>query len=343
MSRSTIVVAAGSAAAGVSIMACMVTIAVLISFKIYREFTYRLYLYTLIVLTLFSITEILHLTLLYKDGNCEFLFVGYMYSFFFYVSLSLMSSCIFYLHKLAMYYQPHSKFIYDLNYCMVSLILPTLSSVSFKFVCENGDDIDGFDSTNTSPIISCTHMTKYMLITSVLMMVVIFFNGIFITCVIGSLCLKACAGCIATTLTKDHYLQALKETMPLLILPVVTQMYAYYACTTHYVVPIFKLEIFGLAIQLVSAVLAGLIGFVASLSFGLHLCILGKRKLRKLRGHISKPSAAAAGYGTMNQQHTHRTTGYTAAGILETCNTTFPQVSEDDVDREILMGQRMRH
>ena len=131
--------------------------------------------------------------------------------------------------------------------------------------------------------------------------------------------------------------------MPLLILPVVTQMYAYYACTTHYVVPIFKLEIFGLAIQLVSAVLAGLIGFVASLSFGLHLCILGKRKLRKLRGHISKPSAAAAGYGTMNQRHTHKTTEYTAPGISETCNTTFPHVSEDDVDREILMGQRMRH
>ena len=339
MNRSAVVVAAGSAAACVSIMACLVTIVVLMMFKMYREFIYRLYLYTLIMLTLYSIIEIFHLMLLYKNDNHDFLFLGYMYSCFFYVSLSLMSSYIFYLHKLAMYYQVHNKFVYDLNYCTASLILPTLSSVFLKLVCGNGDD--DFDSTNTSPIISCTHTTNFMLLITVFMVVLIF-NGIFITCVIASLCLKAC-GCIATTLMKDRYQRALKETMPLLILPVATQMYAYYACIAHYVVPIFKPEIYGLAIQLVSAVLGGLIGFVASLSFGLHLYILGKRKLRKLRGHTRKPPAAAAVYGTMNQQHTHKTTEYTAPGISETCNTTFPHVSEDDVDREILMGQRMRH
>ena len=99
MNRSAVVVAAGSAAACVSIMACLVAIVVLMMFKMYREFTYRLYLYTLIMLTLYSITEILHVTFLYKDDNREFLFVGYMYSCFFYVSLSLMSSYIFYLQQ----------------------------------------------------------------------------------------------------------------------------------------------------------------------------------------------------------------------------------------------------
>ena len=339
MNRSTVVVAAGSAAACVSIMACLLTIVVLMIFKMYRQFTYRLYLYTLIMLTLYSITEIFHLTLLYKDNNHELLFLGYVYSCFFYISLSLMSSYIFYLHKLAMYYQPHNKFVYDLNYCMASLILPTLSSVSLKLVCGNGDD--DFDSSNTSPVISCTHTNNFIPLMAIFMMVFIF-NGLFITCVIASLCLKAC-GCIATTLTKDRYQQALKETMPLLILPVATQMYAYYACFAHYMVPIFKPEIYGLPIQLVSAMLGGSIGLVASLSFSLHLYILGKRKLRKLRGHTRKPPAAAAGYSTMNQQHTHMTTEFTAPGISETCNTTFPHVSEDDVDREFLMGQRMRH
>ena len=184
MNRSTVVVAAGSAAAGVSIMACLVTIVVLMSFKMYRQFTYRLYLYTLIMLTLYSITEILHLTLLYKDDNRGFLFLGYMYSCFFYVSLSLMSSYVFYLHKLAMHYQPHNKFIYDLNYCVVSLILPTLSSVSLKLVCGNGDD--DFDLTNTSPVISCTHTTNFVLLIAIFLMV-FFFNGLFITCVYNCL------------------------------------------------------------------------------------------------------------------------------------------------------------
>ena len=312
----------------------------------YRQFTYRLYLYTLIMLTLYSVTEILHLTFLYKDDNRKFLFVGYVYSFFFYVSLSLMSSYIFYLHKLALYYQVHNKFVYDLNYCVASLILPILSIISLKVVCDNFvNSDDDFDSTNTSPVISCTHMNIFRVVLMLFfatLMIVFTFNGIFISSIIVLLCLKAC-GCIATTLTKDRYQRAFKETIPLLILPIATQMYTYYACIAHYVVPIFKLETYGLPIQLVSAVLGGLIGLVASLSFGLHLCILGKRKLRKLRGYTRKPPVAAAGYGTMNQQHTDNTTEYTAPGISETCNTTFPHVSEDDVDREILMGQRMRH
>ena len=35
------------------------------------------------------------------------------------------------------------------------------------------------------------------------------------------------------------------------------------------------------------------------------------------------------------QQYTHRPTAFTSEGISETCNTDYPHVSEDEVDREL--------
>ena len=64
------------------------------------------------------------------------------------------------------------------------------------------------------------------------------------------------------------------------------------------------------------------------------LHIVGKTKLNKLRG---KKRPQPTTYRTIaNQPHTHRTTVFTSEGISETCNTDYPHVSEDEVDRQLL-------
>ena len=175
----------------------------------YREFTYRLYLYTLIVLTPFSITEILHVTF-FVQGRQPQVSVCWVRVLLLLLCLTLTDV---FLHLLFTSLQCTTKYILNL-FTTSTIVLhllffqPCMSSVSLKIVCGYGDD--DFDSTNTSPINSCTHMTNFMLLITVFMVVLIF-NGIFIT-----------------SLTKDGYQRALKETMPLLILPVAAQMYAYY-------------------------------------------------------------------------------------------------------------------
>ena len=74
-------------------------------------------------------------------------------------------------------------------------------------------------------------------------------------------------------------------------------------------------------------------GLLLPLSFAVHLYILGKTKLNKLRG---KKRPLPTAYGTIaNQPHTHRPTVFTNEGLSEICNTDYPHVSEDEVDREL--------
>ena len=68
-----------------------------------------------------------------------------------------------------------------------------------------------------------------------------------------------------------------------------------------------------------------------ALLFTIHLCLLGKGKLKKLRG-VKKQRVVQ--YGTI-ENHTHIPTVFIAEGLSETCNTTFPHVSEDEVDRQL--------
>ena len=71
-----------------------------------------------------------------------------------------------------------------------------------------------------------------------------------------------------------------------------------------------------------------------SLSFAVHLCFLGRTKLKKLRG---KKRPLPTAYGTIAiHPHTHRPTVFTSEGVSETCSTDYPHVSEDEVDRELL-------
>ena len=114
--------------------------------------------------------------------------------------------------------------------------------------------------------------------------------------------------------------------MPLLIPPIISLVY------TCLVIVANQFAELG---QMVTNLLGSIQGLVAAMVFAIHLYFLGEVKRKKLRGTKKK---MAVTYGTMaNQKHTHRPTEYTTEGISETCNTDFPHVSEETVEREVLV------
>ena len=129
--------------------------------------------------------------------------------------------------------------------------------------------------------------------------------------------------------TRESHRQALREILPLFILlsPSVAVL-AYIILAAAWKSADIILE------RWVSGITISILGLLLPLSFAVHLCFLGKTKLNKLRG---KKRPQPTTYRTIaNQPHTHRPTVFTSEGISETCNTDYPHVSEDEVDRKLL-------
>ena len=233
-----------------------------------------------------------------------------------------MSASIFYIHQLDLNNKPRNKIIYDLNYCIVSLLVPLAFTGAVSYACDGAN----IDFTNTSPILICTDSySKQAIDVLPILVFVVFFgaNVVVITGVLVSLCTKA-YGCKTVTVSREHYRLALKETLSLFILPIFSQIYAFFGCINY--LDHFNKNRF--IIRLLFGVFGGLIGLVAALSFVLHLYILGKVKLGKLRGNTRWLPPM---YGTMNPHH--KTTEYTAN------TTTVPYISESEVDNRFLLGR----
>ena len=255
-------------------------------------------------------------------GHQGLVVVGYLYTGSFCTALSLMSASIFYIHQLDLNNKPRNKIVYDLNYCIVSLLVPLSFIVAVYFACGKTN----IDFTNTSPILTCTESySKQAIDVLPILVFIVFFgvNVVFITGVLVSLCTKA-NGCKTVTVSHERYRRALKETLSLFILPIFSQIYAFFGCI-NYLVPFIKNRFI---IHLLFGVFGGLIGLVAALSFVLHLYILGKVTLRKLRGNTRWLPPT---YGTTNPHH--KTTEYTAN------TTTVPYISESEDDNRFLLGR----
>ena len=156
--------------------------------------------------------------------------------------------------------------------------------------------------------------------------IVLLVNIIFTTLALLPVCCGACGynRCVRSVATRESHQWALKEILPpLFIFLIYTWVAIINLVLTTYYCEFVSLNAF-----------SRLTGLFLALSLATHLCILGKAKLKKLRG---KSLATHQQYGSMAvQQCTHRTTVFTSEGISETCNTDFPHVSEDEVDRELL-------
>ena len=135
--------------------------------------------------------------------------------------------------------------------------------------------------------------------------------------------------CMRSVATRESHRQALREILPLYIL--LSPSVGALACVILLLA--WKSADIILA-QWVPSTNIFIAGLLLPLSFAVHLCFLGKTKLNKLRG---KKRPQPTTYRTIaNQPHTHRPTVFTSEGISETCNTDYPHVSEDEVDRELL-------
>ena len=152
------------------------------------------------------------------------------------------------------------------------------------------------------------------------------------------MCCRACGYniCMRSVATRQSHRQALREILPLFILTIPSLL----GTLCLLIVFIVSEQTKDIILEKWAMnVLLFIIGPILPLSFAFHLCILGKTKLKKLRGKTRlprPPTAAAYGTNANLQPHTHRTTVFTSEGISETCNTDYPHVSEDEVDRQLL-------
>ena len=150
----------------------------------------------------------------------------------------------------------------------------------------------------------------------------------------GEVCDRTCGEvcdnlCMRSVATRESQRQALREILPLFILlsPSVTAL-AYIILQLAWKSAYVSLG------QWFSSITIFIVGLLVPLSFAVHLCLLGRTKLKKLQ---SKKRPLPTPYGTITSQpHTHRPTVFTSEGISETCNTDYPHVSEDEVDSELL-------
>ena len=93
---------------------------------------------------------------------------------------------------------------------------------------------------------------------------------------------------------------------------------------------------------MVISVVESLQGLVVTFLFGTHLCILGKTKLRRLRGK-TRSLVTTMPYGSIaGQRCSYNPTVFTSEGLSDTCNTDYPHVSEDEVDRQLLTAHNSR-
>ena len=311
----------------ISLIACIIALGAQLFFKMYHNFLYRLLLYTFATLIFLSfIWSIQSILLLAEDAenrtqnncsteqNVSFKVINYTtYSSLctIYLLLTSLNVC---LYLLSIHHYLFSSWVADLIFLLMCLLLPQPFTLPITIAC-------GITSS-WKPLQDCPCATATFVPLVVAATIVLLVNIIFTTLALLPVCCRACGynRCVMSVATRESLKRALKEILP----PVF--IFLLYTC-----IAIISLVIPGKWESIIASHLTGL--FLA-LSFATHLCILGKAKLKKLRG---RSLATHQQYGsTVVQQHTHRTTVFTSEGISETCNTDFPHVSEDAVDRELL-------
>ena len=321
------------AAASLSLIACLLALGALLFFNMYRNFFYRLLLYTFVTLIFLSsiwiLQPIIHLLDHEKhmesitQNNCSTKqnISSNILSYTVYSSLCtiylLLTSLNFCLYLLSIHHYQFSSWVADLIFLVTCLLLPQPLTLTPTIAC--GGITLSWKSHDCPTFVLLIAAATIVLLT----------NIILTTLALLPVCCRACGynRCVrsAATRSRESYQRALKEILPLFI-------FLSYTCFA-----IISLVLAAVKCKLIDAFLR-LLGLFLALSFATHLCILGKAKLKKLRGR-NRSLATHKSYGSMViQQHTHRTTVFTSEGISETCNTDYPHVSEDEVDKKLYLS-----
>ena len=301
----------------VSTIACITALGVLLYYKMWRKFIYRLVLYTLISLIVLSLSIILLMIVSLAHTTNVGIFVAL--SVFIYGSLgtavmlvACMNVCI-YLMALHSY-----QFTYKSDLCLLVssffyVIIVVILTIALNVLFLQMD----YDSS----------LVILMIVIGILDLPFLV-NVAFTTLALVPLCCRACGYnmCMKTAATIESHRKALKEILPLFLLILPSFLFAFLS-GIQFASRSLAVEIIIVIIHYVSLSTAGL---SFAIFFAIHLFFV-RKSLKKLRAKKRVQRE------TVNQHHTHHTTAYTSEGMSETCNTEYQLVSENEEDTRFLL------
>ena len=318
----------------VAIIAYVLALGVLLYYKMWHSFIYRLVLYMFISLIFFSMREITYsstVVLLKEAREINHSTNAYnithgngtavLTSLFMLVTSSLaiahmLVTCIIvciYLMALHNY-----QFTYKSDLCLlVSSILYLMVVISLTVIW----DLLG-------------HYDKRGVTINILLALPFLVKVVFIALTLVPLCCRACGYnlCMKTAATIESHRKALREILPFFILIVPSFLVIVVWIVWFSIVSVFIGSVHDYDADfndILSAIVA--LGLLNVVCFALHLFFI-RKNLKRLRG--KKKGSRTANF---IQHRTHHTTVYTSAGISETCNTVSPLVSESGEDTRYLL------
>ena len=295
--------------AGVSTIACTIGLGVLLYYKMWQKFIYRLVLYIFVSLIALSLSTIslmsFDLPCIAGPGTNET------------ASVAVRISIVFVNSSLAIYFMLATS-------VTVCIYLMALHNYQFTYksdICLTIPSILYLTITALVMTIYYLDIHHLKIIVTSLVSVSFVIKIVFTVLVLMPLCCRACGYdlCMKTAATIESHRKALREILPLFILIV-----PYFLFFVLWMLLVLYINVF-----LYSVVLYSILGMVSAFSFTFHFCCL-KKNLKKLRSKSTN----------RQPEHTHHTTVYTNEGLSETCNTEFIVVSESLEDTRYLLNKK---
>ena len=212
--NTSVCIVAETVSCSLSVVFIIVALGVLLFFKMYRKFIYRLLLYVFIAWITTSISWTVYLfTLIKVHGKqvefeiftnssisivLEYIYVGsLLFSFLLLTSMSL------YMYILAIHHHQFTSWVADLIFLLVCLILSQIITISFVVTLL---------LQHLSQVFLSIGVTCYILISLA--------NSGFTALTLGPMCCRACGYnlCTRSVATRESHRQALREILPLFIL-----------------------------------------------------------------------------------------------------------------------------
>ena len=323
----------------VSIIAYVLALGVLLFYKMWRSFIYRLVLYMFISLIFFSMSGISYsfVTVLLQEarevntttsgynstlGNdtavhtfLDMLMTSSLATAHMFVTCITVCIYLMALHNYQFAYKSDlCLLVFSILYLMIVIILTVIWG-----------ELNYYDKRGV------TILNIFALPFLV--------NIVFITLTLVPLCCRACGYnlCMKTAATIESHRKALREILPffILIVPsflVIVVWIVWFSIKSGFIVGVPEYDPY--FNDILSAIIA--IGLLHVVCFALHLFFI-RKNLKKLQGK-KKASRSANNY----QHRTHRTTVYTSEGISETCNTVSPLLNESEEDTRYLLQKSNR-
>ena len=308
--------------AGVSTIACIIALGVLLYYKMWRSFIYRLVIYKFISLIMYSLSSIslfaFYLITIPKAEagvnldnetiNLGIILIACVNGSIS-ISFSFMTSITVCIYLMALH---NYQFTYRSDLCiLVPFILYFIIAAVAKTVW-------------IIPQPQFYMNYRISAIVYVLFCLPIPVNIVFTALTLVPLCCRACGYnlCMKTAATIESHRKALREILPLYSL--VVPFSSIFICL---------LQVPSVGVIVFYNIVFGTPGLIYALSFALHLC-LTRKNLKKFRGKKKAPQTT--GYGSF-QRRTYHVESFTSEGISETCNTEHVAVSEDEEDTRYLL------